>query len=214
MKFKISRSKEPPSVEPVQETVSLDIEDLPPIAIKLVRAGVSPKEALRIAKDGWGAVNPESLPEGIDFASYVKEKIELAHHATDVKNAGGFIRKAIRVNYKNPQFQAQLDERKHREQQSILDSLESEMLEKKNALLRQAVRANPELLEQARDKSYMIRVLLEIYNYNSPQEAYRSCWIVTAMINAILAEDFCADLLEPLQTAYENEKARILEEVV
>ena len=209
MKFKISRLKEPPSVEPVQETVSLDIDDLPPVAIKLVRAGISPKEALRIANEQWGAVNPEALPEGIiDFAVYVEEKIGLAHHATDVKNAGSFILKAIRENYQNSVFQAQLDEHKHREQQSILDSLESEMLEKKYALLRQAVRTNCDLLTQASDKCYIIRELLK--NYNSPQEGYRSCRMVTAVINAILAEDFCANLLDPLQAEYEKEKARIL----
>ena len=209
MKFKTSRLKELPSAEPVQETVSLDIEDLPPVTIKLVRAGVSPKEALRIAYQEWGTVDPAVLPEGIiDFAVYVEEKIGLAHHATDVKNAGRFILKAIRENYQNPVFQAQLEERKHREQQGILDSLEAEMLEKKNALLRQAVRTNPGLLKQAHDKFGIIRVLLK--NYNSHQEAYRSCQMVTAVINAILAEDFCVDLLAPLQAAYENEKAKIL----
>ena len=148
IKFSISRLKAPPSVEPVQETVSLDINDLPPIAIKLVRAGVSPKEAVRIAKDGWGAVDPEVLPEGIiNFAVYVEKKIELAHHATDVKNAGNFILKAVRENYQHPVTQAQLDERKRREQQAILDLLKSEMLEKKYALLRQAVHTKPDLLE-------------------------------------------------------------------
>ena len=148
MKFKISQLKEPPSVEPVQETVSLDIEGLSPVAIKLVQAGISPKEALRIAKEEWSAVDPASLPEGIpDFAAYVEEKIGLAHHATNAKNAAGFIVKAIRLNYQDPVAQEQLQERKHREQQAILKSLEAEMLEKKNALLRQAVRTNPEILE-------------------------------------------------------------------
>ena len=184
MKFKISQFKEPLSVEPVQETVSLDIEGFSPTAIKLVRAGISPKEARRIAKEEWLAVDLAPLPEGTKFAAYVEEKISLAHHATDVKNAGRFIVKAIRENYQNPVFQAQLQERKHREQQAILDSLKSEMLEKKKALLREAVRTNPELLEQAYDRFSIPRELLK--NYNSSQEAYRDGGIGTALINAIL----------------------------
>ena len=54
LKFRISRLKEMPTVEPTQETFSFDIEDLPPIAIKLVQAGVSRKEALRIANQAVG----------------------------------------------------------------------------------------------------------------------------------------------------------------
>ena len=39
-----------------------------------------------------------------DFAVYVEEKIGLAQQATDVKNMGGFIVKAIRENYEDPVF--------------------------------------------------------------------------------------------------------------
>ena len=94
-----------PSVEPVQETFLFDIEDLPPTAIKLVQAGVSRKEALRIANQEWDAVNAAALPEDReDFAVYVEEKIGFAQHATSVKNPGGFILKAIRENYQDPVF--------------------------------------------------------------------------------------------------------------
>ena len=93
----------------------------------------------------------------------------------------------------------------------MLDALESETAEKKNALLRQAVRANPELLERAslRINSHIIRERLE--SYDSLQDAYRDGGMVTAEINAILAEEFCADLLAPLYAVYEAEKARILD---
>ena len=87
-----------------------------------------------------------------DFAAYVDEKIGLAQQATGVKNIGGFIVRAIRENYQDPVLQERLQERKEKERQGLLNSLESEMLEKKNALLRQAVRANPALLKQAANK--------------------------------------------------------------
>ena len=117
---------------------------------------------------------------------------------------------AIRENYQDPVFQAQLEDRKERERDGMLDALESETMEKKNALLRQAVRTNPELLEAAVEKigSHIVRDRLK--NYDSVQEAYHNGGIVTAEINAILAKEFCADLLAPLYEVYETEKARIL----
>ena len=59
----------------------------------------------------------------------------------------------------------------------MLDALESEMTEKRNALLRQAVRTNPELLEQASAKIRAHIVRERLKNYDSIQEAYRKCGI-------------------------------------
>ena len=105
----------------------------------------------------------------------------------------------------------QLQARKHREQEALLKTLESELLEKKNALLRQAVRANPALLKQAANKiqSHIIRERLA--NYASIQDAYRDGGMVTAEINAILAEAFCADLLAPVYEMYAAERARVVD---
>ena len=212
LKFIISRLKPIAPPEPIQESLFPDIEDLPAIANMLVQVGVSRREALKIINQGWDGVVVDVPQENYrDFQAYVQEKIGLAQQATDVKNIGGFIVKAIRENYNDPVFQAQLEERKKREQQGILDSLESEMLEKKRALLRQAVRSNPELLEQAVDRiqSHIIRERLA--SYESIQEAYQDGSMVTAEINAILADEFCADLLAPLYEVYASEKAQILD---
>ena len=85
------------------------MEDLPAIAVKLVQAGVSQKEALQIANEEWDGVDAAAVLEGTeDFAVYVEEKIGLARHATNVRNAGGFIVKAIRENYQDPEFQKRL----------------------------------------------------------------------------------------------------------
>ena len=212
LKFRISKLQQLPSREPTQETLFPDIDDLPPIANTLVQAGVARREALKIANREWGAVETEVPPEGYhDFAVYIEEKIGLAQQATDVKNIGGFIVQAIRENYQDPVIQVQLQARKHREQEALLKTLESEMLEKKNALLRQAVRANPALLKQAANKiqSHIIRERLA--NYASIQDAYRDGGMVTAEINAILAEAFCADLLAPVYEMYAAEKARVVD---
>ena len=212
LKFKISRLKELPSVEPVQETILFDIEDLPPVAIKLVQAGVSRKEALRIANQEWDAVDPAALPEGsTDFAVYIEEKIGLAQHATSVKNAAGFILKAIRENYQDPAFQEHLQAEQAEKTQAMLASLKDEMLEKQNALIRQAVRATPELLDQAASKITSSFIRERLIDYDSINDAYGAGGVVAGDLNAILAKEFCQDLLAPVFETYENEKRRILQ---
>ena len=207
LKFRISRLKEMPTVQPTQETFSFDIEDLPPIAIKLVQAGVSRKEALRIANQEWEAVDAAAVPEEReDFAVYVEEKIGLAQQATDVKNMGGFIVKAIRENYQDPVFQRELQVRKAEEREAMLDALKAEMHEKKGALLRQAVRATPELLERAAARITSRFVQERLTEYDSVKDAYEAGGMVAGEINIILAEGFCADLIAPVLAVYEAER--------
>ena len=210
LKFRISRLKEMPTVQSTQGTFSFDIDDLPTIAIKLVQAGVSRKEALRIADQEWDAVDAAAVPEESgDFAVYVEEKIGLAQQATDVRNAGGFIVKAIRENYQDPVFQKELQVRKAEEREAMLDALKAEMHEKKGALLRQAVRARPELLEQAAAKIASSFIRERLMEYDSVKDAYGAGGSVTGDINSILAEVFCADLIAPVIAAYEAERERL-----
>ena len=212
LKFRISRLKELTSVDSTQESLFPDIENLPAVAHALVQAGVTRRESLKIANQEWKAVDTDAPLEGYkDFEAYVKEKIGLAKQATGVKNRPGFIVQAIRENYQDPTFQAHLEERRQSEKEGMLNALESETLEKRNALLRQAVLTTPELLEQAIAKSNARIVRDRLKNYDSIQAAYQAGGMVTAEINAILAEGFCVDLLAPLYEVYETEKARILD---
>ena len=211
LKFKISRLKEMPIVEPTQETFLFDIDDLPPIALKLVQSGVSRKEALRIVTQAWDAVDAAALPEdSVDFDAYIEEKIGLARYAAGIRNMGGFIVKAIQENYQDPAMQKRLETEKAEEEQATLASLRSEMLEKQNALIRQAVLANPELLEQAAAMISSGFIRDRLFEYNSVNEAYAAGGSVAGDINNILAKEFCADLVAPVYAAYEDEKARIL----
>ena len=213
LKFLISQPLEISSTMKT-ELADLNIHDLPPIALELVQAGVSRKEALRIGNQEWDTVDPAALPEDRDdFAVYVEEKIGLAQHATDVKNAGGFIVKAIHENYQNPVFQKQLQAEKAEEKQAMLASLRDEMLEKQNALIRQAVRANPELLDQAASKITSSFVRDRLIEYDSINDAYGAGGMIAGEINSILAKEHCADLIVPVIATYEDEKARILGKV-
>ncbi|MDE0397682.1 MAG: RepB family plasmid replication initiator protein [Candidatus Poribacteria bacterium] len=206
LKFKISRLKERPSLEPTQMPLFSDMEDLPIIAIKLIQAGVSRKEALRIAEQEWEVVDAAALSENKeDFAVYVEEKIGLARYATSVKNVGGFIVKAIQENYQNPEFQKQLQAEKAEEKQAMLASMKDELLEKQNALIRQAVRANPELLEQAAAKITSGFVRERLMAYDSIKDAYDAGGVVAGDINNILSKDICSDLIAPVIAMYEAE---------
>ena len=212
LKFRISRLKQMERSE--SEPLYPDVEGLPAVANTLVQAGVARREAVKIANQEWDAVDADVAREDYRyFVAYVDEKIALAQQATNVQNVGGFIVQAIRENYQDPVAQAEFQKRKAQEQQAVLNSLESEMSEKRSALLRQAVRLNPELLELAAERIQSHFVRERLASYNSLHEAYRDGGMVTAEINHILAEEFCQDLIAPVVTAYEDEKARILEGV-
>ena len=136
----------------------------------------------------------------------LKRKSGLAQQATDVKNMGGFIVKAIRENYEDPVFRKELQVRKAEERKAMLASLRTEMLEKRNALIRQAVRARPELLEQAAAKIMSSFIRERLMEYDSVKDAYEAGGMVAGDINSILAEEFCADLIAPVLAAYAAER--------
>ena len=95
----------------------------------------------------------------------------------------------------------------------MLASLRDEMLEKQNALIRQAVRANPELLDQAASKITSSFVRDRLLEYDSINDAYGAGGMIAGEINSILAKEHCADLIAPVIATYEDEKARILGKV-
>ena len=78
-------------------------------------------------------------------------------------------------------------------------------------LIQQIVRQTPELLEKAATHlPAFARRRLD--DYASVQAAYQAGGMIAGILKSILAEDFCAEVLAPVYEAYEDEKARILEE--
>ena len=210
LKFRISKVKQ----ISIQESLFPDIENLSPVAIELVQAEIDRKIALKIAEQAWDFVNPEKLPPpGIypDFLTYVAEKIEMSLDAAAVKNRGGFIVEAIRENYQDPEVQKTRQQRAEKAKQKALEDLTAEFKVKRDNILRQAVHAQPELVERAAEKiqSYMIRERL--LEHDTAIEAYQKGGMVKAEIDGILAAEFFQELLAPVIAAYESEKARILE---
>ena len=209
LKFRIQRVKR----LPVQESLFPDIENLPPVALELVQAQVDRSLALDIADRQWDCVRPEKRPEPdiyLDFSAYVSEKIEMSLDASEVKNRAGYIVKAIRENYQNERVQQARQVRAEKMREQALEDLTRDFRAKCNTLIRQAVHADPHLVEAAAEKiqSYIVKQRLE--EHPTPMKAYQQGGMVTAEINAILAAEFCQDLIAPVQTAYEDEKEKIL----
>ena len=209
LKFRIAKVKQ----LPVQESLFPDIENLPPVAVELVQAEIDRKVALEIAEQSWDFVNPEKFPElGTypNFMTYVAEKIEISRHAAEVKNRGGFIVEAIRENYQNSEVQKARQLRAEKAREKELEDLTAEFRVKRDTILRQAVHADPGLVERAAERiqSYFVRDRL--VEHDSAIEAYQKGGMVKADIDGILAAEFCQALLAPVVEAYEDEKDRIL----
>ena len=209
LKFRITKVKQ----LPVQESLFPDIENLPSVAVELIQAEIDRKVALEIAEQVWDFVTPEKLPPPgtyPDFMAYIAEKIEISLHAAEIKNRGGFIIEAIRENYQNSEVQKARELRAEKVREKALEDLTAEFRGKRDNIIRQAVHADPGLVEAAAERiqSYIVRQRL--VEHPSAMEAYQKGGMVAAEINAILAAEFCQDLLAPVVEVYADEKDRIL----
>ena len=103
--------------------------------------------------------------------------------------------------------------RAEKAKQKALEDLTAEFRVKRDNLLRQAVHAEPDLVEHAAERiqSYFVRERL--LEHDSPIVAYQKGGMIKAEIDGILAAEFCQDLLAPVVETYDNEKARIQEKI-
>ena len=198
---------------PVRESLFPDIENLSPVAVELVQAEIDRNMAMKIADQEWDFVNREKLPPPgsyADFLGYVTEKIEMSLDAAVVKNRAGYIVEAIRENYQDAEVQKARELRAEKVKEKELEDLTAEFRVKRGNIIRQAVHAEPGLVERAAERiqSYIVRERL--VEHPSAMEAYQKGGMVAAEINGILAAEFCQELLAPVVAAYEDEKARIL----
>ena len=209
LKFSIVKVKK----LPVQESVLPDVEDLPPVAMELVQANVDRTVALEIATAEWEFVLPEKLPtpgDYPDFLVYVSEKVEMLMYASNVHNTVGYIVEAIRNNYRNENVRMEREIRAERAREKELEDLTTEFYFKRDNLLRQAIQSDSELVECAAERIELPLIRKRLLDYDTVMRAYKEIPMVKAEIDAILADDFCQELLAPVVSAYEEEKARIL----
>ena len=211
LKFRITRVKH----LPVQESVFPDIENLPPVAIDLIQAGVERVVALDIADREWESINPEKLPPPgtyPDFLAYVCEKIEMSLSAPNVANRAGYIIKAIRENYHDERVRKARQVRAEKLKEQALEDLTASFYVKRNNIVRQAIQADPTLIQRAAERVEMHHPRKRLQEYQTATEAYQESPMVKVAIDEVIAEEFCNDRLAPVVTAYEDEKARIFSE--
>ena len=213
LKFSIVKVKK----LPVKESVFPDVEDLQPVAVELVGADVNRKIAIKIADVEWDFIDPGKLPEPgtySDFLAYVSEKIEMSMYASNVHNTAGYIVEAIRNNYQNENVRKERQIRAERAREKELEDLTTEFYFRRDNLLRQAIQADSELVERAAEQIELPLLRKRLLEYDTAMRAYKEIPMVKAEIDAILADDFCQELLAPIVLAYEEEKARILGDIV
>ena len=209
LKFSIVKVKK----LPVQESVLPDVEDLPPVAMELVGAGIDRPVAIEIAVAEWDYVLPDKLPtpgDYPDFLAYVSEKVEMSMYVSNVHNTAGYIVEAIRNNYQNESVRKEREIRAARAREKELEDLTTEFYFKRDNLLRQAIQSDSELVECAAERIELPLIRKRLLEYDTAMQAYKEIPMVKAEIDGILAAEFCQDLLAPVKTVYEDEKARIL----
>ena len=207
LKFSITKVKQ----LPVKESVFPDIENLPPVAIELVQVGIDRKMARNIAEEAWAFVSAEKLPPADnypDFLAYVSEKIEMSLSAS-VRNRGGYVIEAIRENYIDAQVQKERLERAENVKKEALKTAEETLRIRRNNILRQAIQADPTLIEKAAEHVETHHPRKRINEYDTATEAYHASTMAKVAIEEVIADHFCNDELAPIIEAYENEKKQI-----
>ena len=209
LKFRITRVKQ----LPIQESLFPDIENLPPVAIELVQARVDREMAEKIAEQQWAFITPEKLPPADaypDFLAYVSEKVEMLLSAPNVVNRAGYIIEAIRENYQDDRVRKARQARAEKMREQALEDLTASFYVKRNNIVRQAIQADPMLIEKAGKRVEMHHPRKRLEEYETATEAYQESPMVKVAIEEVIADEFCKDRLAPVVAAYEDEKARIL----
>ena len=209
LKFRITQVKQ----LPIQESVFPDIENLPLVALELVQARVDRKIAEKIADQQWAFVTPEKLPPPgtyPDFLTYTSEKIEMSLSAAAVENRAGYIIEAIRENYQDERVRKARQVRAEKMREQALEDLTASFYLKRNNIVRQAIQADPMLIEKAAERVETYHPRKRLEEYDTATEAYQESSMVKVAIEEVIADKFCEDLLAPVNAAYEDEKARIL----
>ena len=209
LKFRIERVRQ----LPVQESVFPDIETLSPVALELVQAQVDRSVARDIANQEWESITPEKLPTPgtyPDFLAYVSEKIEMSLSAPNVANRAGYIIEAVRENYQDERVRKARQVRAEKAKEQALEDLTEAFYLKRNNIVRQAIQADPTLIEKAAERVETHHPRKRLEAYDTATEAHQESPMVKVAIDQVIADEFCKDLLAPANAAYEDEKAKIL----
>lgn len=120
---------------------------------------------------------------------------------------------AIRENYQDERVRKERQERAQRAKQKQLEDLEETFIVKRKNIVRQAIQADPTLIEKAAERVTLVHPRRRLEEYDTVTEAYQESSMVKVAIEEVIAEQFCQNLLAPIVEAYEDEKAIILADI-
>jgi len=166
VKFRVRRILDLPKPLGKQGALFPDLEDMPAIVHDLKEAGLTASDAWEIWQQRFDYVDASKRPKGVEFETYIREKLHLLKQRQaegKVKSATGFLLKAIRQNYANPEFVSEekkqvVNEEKKTKQvrehrQQLLEGQKTELQTARDKELHQfcerLVKETPTLLEKA-----------------------------------------------------------------
>lgn len=118
VKFRVRRMLELPKSIGKQGALFPDLEDMPMVVHDLKEVGLTASDAWEIWQQRFDYVDASKRPQGIEFETYIREKLHLLKQRQvegKVKSATGFLLKAIKQNYANPEFAEEEKKRQSRE---------------------------------------------------------------------------------------------------
>lgn len=118
VKFRVRRILELPKPIEKQGALFPDLEDMPLVVHDLKEAGLAASDAWEIWQQRFDYVDASKRPRGVEFETYIREKLHLLKQRQaegKVKSATGFLLRAIKQNYANPEFAAEEKKRQARE---------------------------------------------------------------------------------------------------
>jgi hypothetical protein len=139
LKFKVKLEQTLPGLEGGQLSLLPEIDDIPQVVRELKYAGLNVDDAWEIHERRWGYVDEARRPDkGNDweaaFDLYIREKIHLLNtrkKSGKLSSSTGFLIKAIKENYANPEFaeeERRLLRRRKPKQREALEDEKSRIL--------------------------------------------------------------------------------------
>ena len=170
---------------------------MPVVVRELKDAGLSVHDAWTIWQQGFDYVDVDKRPTGVEFDTYIREKLHLLKQqdTTKVKSHTGFLLQAIKGNYANPAYKASQKAEMVKRNQVGIQQLrrEKERLEDDrrvaiNQLCSQIADDMPEFIGEALDALFNEQPFLRQFcdREKTPLENYQNNAMIAGSIDAEL----------------------------
>jgi hypothetical protein len=220
VKFKVRQVQQLPKVSNKQGTLFPDREDMPPVVQELIGIGLVRHEALKIWNQGFDFVDPDKRPEGIDFDTYLREKIHLLNSQPEgrVESETAWLIDAIKNNYSHPKFAQQQQKQAREERQEKIRELKRQKEEIEKAYEETCERAFQEIAQNHPTKVHdaIQEALIENPPFQRFYDASKSftdqSMVIQAMARAKLREKF-TDMFRAIDGEHKGKLSEIDQQI-